>query len=64
MQVTNKQRSVGEKPSSVSGDTHGNLLNEDLYDEAVGGFKHFLYFHPYFPGKMIQLDEDIFQMGW
>ena len=28
-----------------------------------GGFNYFLFFTP-IPGEMIQLDEQIFQMGW
>ena len=35
-----------------------------MVDFLGGGNSNMFYFHPHFPGEMIQFEEHIFQMGW
>ena len=54
---------------SVGGKMGEKKMGENLQgfpnkNRLVGGFKHFLNLLPRSPGKMIQFDEHIFQLGY
>ena len=51
---------LGRSPARSVVTVMGIYLRRSIKNEPVGGFKHFLYFHPYLPGKMIQLGPKIF----